>query len=340
MAHLAHLTGLSFLYTVISTSALHDAEARYPPPRCHQGTREKALKTLKDWASLTFNNTIPLSKEKNVYWLYGSAGVGKSAIAQTLADHCAANQLLAASFFFWHRDSSRNSPRNIFTTIAFQLAFTVPELAHAINSAIIDKPHILSSAIEVQFKQLILDPCLQTLCDQPRSYLIIIDGLDECLNSHDQQRIISILADGIMKHALPFKILVASRPEPRIREAFQATEFQHVCHWTSLDDSLETYQEIYTFLRDRFQQISKDHATSMKHVPKPWPTNHQIQKLVQRASGQFIYAATVLKYLDDEHSVPSDRLDIVLGTSIVEDDDESPFSELDALIIPPDLINY
>jgi ABC-type branched-subunit amino acid transport system ATPase component len=38
--------------------------------------------------------------ESDVLWLYGSAGVGKSAIARTIAGMCAKLGLLVASFFF------------------------------------------------------------------------------------------------------------------------------------------------------------------------------------------------------------------------------------------------
>ncbi|KAE9398595.1 hypothetical protein BT96DRAFT_994658 [Gymnopus androsaceus JB14] len=196
--------GLSWLYNEISQSALHDAEARYPPPQCHPGTREKALQSLGDWASSGLNASG--DEARPVYWLYGSAGAGKSAIAQTLAERRAGNKTLAASFFFWRSDPSRNTPRNLFTTIAFQLAFTIPELAGLINTAILGRPHILTSSIDIQFKELILYPSMRSQVlhelhvfhghTVSKTYLMIIDGLDECSNSHDQQRILSILADG------------------------------------------------------------------------------------------------------------------------------------------------
>lgn len=326
--------GLSDLFKIISTSALHDAEARYPPPRCHPGTREQVLKTLGDWASESkATHTTPIHKNPHVYWLHGSAGAGKSAVMQTLAERSTEDQKLAATFFFWRGDSSRNSPHNLFITVAFQLAMNIPKLAPAINARIVHTPHLLTSSIEIQFKQLILNPCLENFhaSSTVKTFLILIDGLDECSNSHDQQRIISILADGVVKNALPFKIVVASR----ICESFHPTKFGNMCGWMALDQSLNTYNEIQRFLVDKFHQISKDHAASMGHVPQPWPTNEQIQELVQRSSGQFIYVATVLKYIDDDCSVPADRLDFILARTIPHEDDdveaEFPFAELDAL---------
>ncbi|KAF9071962.1 hypothetical protein BDP27DRAFT_1191575, partial [Rhodocollybia butyracea] len=41
--------GLTKLYEHTSTSAVFNAEARFPPPLCHPGTREAILKDLEKW---------------------------------------------------------------------------------------------------------------------------------------------------------------------------------------------------------------------------------------------------------------------------------------------------
>ncbi|KAF5393806.1 hypothetical protein D9757_000011 [Collybiopsis confluens] len=43
------LGGLLLLHQHTSTSALFDAESRFPPPLCHPGTREPILDDLKNW---------------------------------------------------------------------------------------------------------------------------------------------------------------------------------------------------------------------------------------------------------------------------------------------------
>ncbi|KAF9077459.1 hypothetical protein BDP27DRAFT_1179511, partial [Rhodocollybia butyracea] len=72
-----------------------------------------------------------------IIWLYGPAGAGKSAIAQTFAEACARNgTLLVGSFFFWRTDTSRNNPQMLFTTIAYQMAMSIPELRPKINAMV------------------------------------------------------------------------------------------------------------------------------------------------------------------------------------------------------------
>ncbi|KIK60073.1 hypothetical protein GYMLUDRAFT_168682 [Collybiopsis luxurians FD-317 M1] len=96
--------GLRSLYHYTSTSASFDAGARYPPPLCHPGTRTAILQDLERWA-----NTPTGPGNPKVRWLYGPAGAGKSAIAQTFTQTCANNETLIGSFFFWRSDSTRNN---------------------------------------------------------------------------------------------------------------------------------------------------------------------------------------------------------------------------------------
>ncbi|KAF9069340.1 hypothetical protein BDP27DRAFT_1197821, partial [Rhodocollybia butyracea] len=322
--------GLHILYGHTSTSALFNAEARFPPPLCHPGTREGVLKELNNWVKQDTVQVVP--NDSSLRWLYGPAGAGKSAIAQTFAESCAKDGTLAGSFFFWRTGPSRNGPERLFATLALQIAGAMPELRSIINSVVIKNPSVLTSSMEIQFSELILQPCISSpLLSSMRTRIIIIDGLDECSNSRDQQRILSIFRDAMHKYPLPFQILIASRPEPRIKEKFNNRELRTICQWVPLDDDIyQASQEIRAFLQARFQEILGHHLHTMEHVARPWPTHNQIEVLVQKSSGHFIYPSTVLKYIDDDGTVPADRLDVVLGIQTLEGT-ESPFAELDAL---------
>ncbi|KIK71540.1 hypothetical protein GYMLUDRAFT_211865, partial [Collybiopsis luxurians FD-317 M1] len=325
--------GLLELFRHSSSSALFNAEARFPPPKCHPGTRESILEDLENWVHLDPSRSNP------VRWLYGPAGAGKSAIAQTLAETLMRDNNLAASFFFWRSDDSRNSAHQLFTTISLQLAAAIPELRSIINLAVLRDFSTLTSSIETQFDTLVLQPCLEAV-RAPNSSLtsrvriLIIDGLDECSDSCTQQRILFILAHAMQEHTLPFRVLIASRPEPWIKEAFSSSHFQSICHWMSLGDMYQASIDIRKFLQDRFHEILNRHLSTMEHIARPWPSSGQIEILVSKASGQFAYASTVLKYIDDDSAVPADRLDIVLGLQQEETESEeptAPFAELDAL---------
>jgi hypothetical protein len=61
-----------------------------------------------------------------------------------------------------------------------------------------------------------------------------------------------------------------------------------------------------------------------------WPSERDLDRLVYSASGQFIYAATVVKFGDGEYCHPMQQLDIVLSLSTTEIG-TSPLAELDTL---------
>lgn len=114
-----------------------------------------------------------------IMWLYGPAGAGKSAIAQTIAEQCHTSHLLRASFFF---SPKRNNEKSLIASIAYQIALNVPLLA---SGTVDHDPVILYRSVEAQLTMLIIESLTQVsrtgiVPSTPVSNLIVIDGLDEC----------------------------------------------------------------------------------------------------------------------------------------------------------------
>ena len=78
------------------------------------------------------------------------------------------------------------------------------------------------------------------------------------------------------------------------------------------------------FLQDGFAKIYAQNSI-LFHVEQPWPKEGIIDLLVQRSSGQFIYAATVLKFVGADFCSPTKQLALVLKP------DPTAFSDLDQL---------
>ncbi|KAF5314956.1 hypothetical protein D9619_007612 [Psilocybe cf. subviscida] len=181
------------------------------------------------------------SMNASILWLNGAAGGGKSAIAQSLAERCAEEHLLLASFFFSRSDPSRNHSGHLIATIVYQIYQVVPPPAQeAIQRAIEQDPLIWSRDIFTQFRILIVD----TLAHLVQSWffqslqvarMIIIDGLDECLDWLMQQRILELILKALTEWHLPFLFLVASRPEPEIKAVFESPQMAGICLNIHLD---------------------------------------------------------------------------------------------------------
>ena len=163
-----------------------------------------------------------LTTSSRILWLCGSAGVGKSAIAQTVAEHCLTNNRLGAAFFFSRGDSERNNANQLFPTLAWQLLSSISEIKAHISASMKKDAFLPARSIEIQFEQLIVSPFRPTADYNPprTSRIVIIDGVDECADEMMQHRFLSLIGTGIDDGGLPLPFLICSRPEPHIREAF------------------------------------------------------------------------------------------------------------------------
>ena len=94
-------------------------------------------------------------------------------------------------------------------------------------------------------------------------------------------------------------VIVTSRPEPWIHDEFTVAPLSSITRQLFLGQTSEANEDIRTFFRLGFAEIhdSPKHHLTMSDVAKPWPSYRVIDGLVYRASGQFIYPATVLKFV-------------------------------------------
>ena len=268
-----------------------------------------------------------------IMWVYGPAGAGKSAIAQTIAELCEEEMILLASFFFSRNDPSRSNVNPFIATIAYQITLNLPHVREAILGAIERDPLIFTKSLAVQFKSLIVAP-LQPLAEagffsEPTSRrLVIIDGLDECSDSKVQENILEVLGSAQRQHQLPLIFLFASRPEQHISFTFSTGILPNITTCIALDESYLPDEDIQLFLTDKFQEIRSTHRLRA-YIPPQWPLPDVLNQLVRNSSGQFIYASTVIHYVSSIRHKPTDRLDIVLAIRPPQKD--LPFAELDAL---------
>ncbi|KDR68648.1 hypothetical protein GALMADRAFT_129372, partial [Galerina marginata CBS 339.88] len=316
--------GIDILLEGIAKGALHNSGERFDPPKCHPNTRTAVLQKIMDWVQ----NSDPSSPE--FMWIYGPAGSGKSAIAQSIAELCYEYGYLLGAFFFSRSAAGRNNDKRLAATIAYQIGQSFTEVLPLIEKSVERDPALLSLNLEAQLKALIIEPLLKSaLHVLPRPRLIIIDGLDECQDPRAHTTIIRTFTQLVTVHNLPFIILFASRTEYHIREAFNDKTFDTNLCRIALDNTLwRADDDIREFLISRFLKIHDTHQMK-SYLPPVWPLPEVIDKLVAKSSGQFIYASTVIKYIEAHGYHPTNRLDTVLGLRSIENG--TPFAELDDL---------
>ncbi|KJA19264.1 hypothetical protein HYPSUDRAFT_894535 [Hypholoma sublateritium FD-334 SS-4] len=322
-------TGIDKLEKAANSNAMHNSSTRYDPPKCHPGTREAILEHIMQWI---FGSD---DRPALILWLYGPAGAGKSAILQSIAEKCAALDILLSSFLFSRSDGTRNHPGSLVATIAYQMSTRIPQITGALDAAILRDPLIFDKTLDAQIDVLIVGP-LQRLVQSgffsdPRSAprLILIDGLDECNDEDHRRAVLRAIARAIRVHNFPLLFLISSRPETDIRFSFDSPELAALWNSLGLDDSYRPDDDIQLFLTESFRWIKETHPMR-GHIPSTWPTSSALNTLVSKSSGQFIYASTVIKYISAIRASPSRQLDVILGIREARSNDV-PFAEIDAL---------
>ena len=269
-------------------------------------------------------------------WLYGPAGAGKSAIAQTIAELLEEAGLLAATFFFSRNAAGRNDKTPLVATLVYQLIISIPEIRARVLEAVEEDPALFSRSIEAQIQALIVKPLNAVANDETlasillsRPRLIILDGLDECRTTSAQTHILNALSTSVKRLRIPLFFLIASRPEQDIRQSFNdQNSLGSLSFSIALDNTYRPEDDIRAFLQSTFDEIKRNHP-SRGHLPTSWPSSEDIQRLVKESSGQFIFASTVAKYDYSNRHWPPDRLNIIFGKS--KPGQETPFAELDSL---------
>jgi hypothetical protein len=177
---------------------MHDSAERYPPGKCHAGTREEIIEIILDW----IEDPGPAS---DVLWLYGPAGAGKSEIMHTIA------QLLletpyegryAGSFFFGRDVNVRCDGKSLFSTLAYHIAIRLPGIRALVNDAMISDHTLPDKSMGIQLQSLIVEPLARS-SSSLLTPTIIIDDLDECRNSRTQREILSLITHAKTKSLVP-----------------------------------------------------------------------------------------------------------------------------------------
>ncbi|PBK59540.1 hypothetical protein ARMSODRAFT_775903 [Armillaria solidipes] len=250
--------------------------------------------------------------DDSVLWCSGLAGTGKSSLVGSLHNRLCldmSRRSHLAAFIRYDRTSYRDSS-GLITSIAYSLAMFDHRIGNAIAQTLTASPaaaKLPASEARTQFRILVQNPLeeIQEL-QNGGPLVVIIDGLDECDVSTE---LLEVLADGFGPE-LPFMhLIISSRPEERIARVFK--DHPHLHHYPLDTSSDEVQQDIQYFIRQRFASIDDESVWGMCNK------DDVITRLAERASGLFIWAATVCLFLYDFPS--SQRLEALLDITTPAD---------------------
>jgi hypothetical protein len=132
---------------------------------------------------------------------------------------------------------------------------------------------------------------------------IVIDGLDEYVQGDSRTPLSAVVHTLIACLArIPIRILFTSRAEHYIQAIFHQVNHSHI----ALQD-FNSVEEVRVFLASHFRRIR-----IRERLPASWPTTSDMDCLAAKSEGFFIYAETVVKFVDDIHQDPREKLSMAL----------------------------
>ena len=250
--------------------------------RCMDGTRRSLLNHIMDWVAN--ESSQENGQQSNMYWFYGSPGIGKTSLAHSICANLHKRNLLAGAFFCRRDDPNLSEPMNILPTFIHKLAIIFPPFRTIIAKHLRNDPNLTPQSMK---GSLFLD-FIRSLPRHPEhTFVFVIDALDKCGNARSRPGLLKVLTNATAQ-APWLKIIITSRPEVDIQHFFDnLTQSSYLPYDLATDQDANA--DLQTFARSQF-----DWVASVWHLDTPWPKESDFDKVISRANGLFIFIKTLV----------------------------------------------
>ncbi|KAK0215452.1 hypothetical protein IW262DRAFT_218758 [Armillaria fumosa] len=281
-----------------------------PKSTCMKGTRVETINYLISWIAKC---------SPGILWCTGLAGTGKSSLVGTLHEvltvHAGRRNRLGA--FIRYDRIVYSDASHFITKIAYSLGMYDTRIGTTISAVIRRNRAVLSlpaSSAREKFRLLLQEP-LESLPDLANEgpLVVIIDGLDE---SDASKEMLAVLSRGFGPK-LPFvRLLVFSRPIETISRVFAGPD-SAVTRFALDTATREVHCDIRHYIRAEFTSIHNDPLTRDDGFQNACLEMNAIDELARRASGLFIWASTVCRFIGECPSIS--RLEALLRSDVPND---------------------
>ncbi|KAL5480348.1 hypothetical protein ACEPAI_1618 [Sanghuangporus weigelae] len=241
-------------------------------PTCLPNTRVEVRQKIIDW--------IFSGARRNIFWLHGVAGSGKSAVSTTIAQHFRDMSRLGAFLFF---ETGKSESSSVIRTIAYSLAMLDSTIGGNILGELEEDKEIITASPGDQFRKLLLKPLLNAggFCGP---IVIVLDALDECGTPDTRRGLLDLLQKEFPKLPGTFRFLITSRRAADIDKAFSS--YPETVYSIELDHtSSASQQDVLSYLNVEMRRI-------VGHdVPNDWDWDEKLSLLGNAAGGLFAWAS-------------------------------------------------
>jgi len=246
-----------------------------------EGTRKSLLGQITAWVT----KGLEQANGRNIYWIYGSSGIGKTSLAHSICASLHDEEQLAGAFFCQRDDQELKDPRNILPTLIHKLTILFPPSRRIVAEYLRNDP-------DITIRPTIFLELIRKLHHLPKKTLVfVIDALDECDSTRGRSRILKALTDAAA-HSPWLKIIITSRPEFDIQRFFDGTaQLSHVRYDLAADKEITS--DLRIFAEYRFNRVA-----SSRCLQSPWPEPLLLDGVISRAGGLFIFIESLALALE------------------------------------------
>ncbi|KAF7971793.1 hypothetical protein HWV62_19927 [Athelia sp. TMB] len=273
---------------------LYADDATYDPSKvCIPGTRASILVELHQWI-----NEPDTDDGARVLVLTGDPGLGKSAIANTLAEHYSKVKRLGSFVSFSRADQLRRHPGNLLSTVARDIADLDPQWRAELCRVVENNRALRKTTSPIrQMENFILGPAKSLTMVGP--LVVIVDALDESGAADTRKPLLETLLHNAPALPRNFRLIVTTRPEKDILRFF--ADQQHHIQLKRLDtmDPATIDQDISIFIQRQLTPVV-DTSEKERLFKDQW-----LGRLVIESNHSFQWAATACRAIleAEEHGV-------------------------------------
>ena len=241
----------------------------------------------RQWLLKDFDKWFSDPGDSRAYVLLGDPGVGKSVMAGVLAQRSREAGHLGAAYFFRHNDGTRNDPRYLLGTIAYQLCKCNNRYSSIVGGEGDIRNLLGNSNLGIQelFTRLLQEP-LKRCTPYQRRILVVIDALDETqYKSRDD--FLDLITNRFLVLPKWLVFFITSRPEETVQ--FKLNKYNpciKICAGSSAH--FNVYQQ-----HERDIKLFLEKRVDFTHL------SYSAEDVTKACNGLFLYAFYISRILKD-----------------------------------------
>ena len=247
---------------------------------CLEGTRVEILDNARTWIKTIDDDA------NDSLWVHGKAGSGKSTVSNSVAAIALEENCLLSSFFCKRDDESRSNARKVLPALAYQFARQHDSYRVALMEFFRDGTKSAGVAesmdVSTQLKNLFTDR-LASVVDPCKSHGAVVDALDE-LKPAERRELVKSLLD-LAGQAPWIKVFLTSRDDGDIQDILASNPSVRA---VDINSATDTDRDIRAYI------------CKQPIVTKLALSDAEIDTLVERSQGLFIYCTTLLSFASQD----------------------------------------